>query len=149
MPRGPLYFVQTLADPQGLKSARHAWPLHAFLIRVLFAALQSGFPVVSIAHAGIDNQYPAQIWLKPAVCRMFARYFASDEWWNSSVRRASASRLCIHFFSYASCVAVVQLNLCQYAHVPIGNLEPDHPLFVSDMLFARSLRPVSFLPKAG
>jgi DNA polymerase epsilon subunit 1 len=64
----------------------------------------------------VDNAYPALQWFGPAMKRMMQRYVLTEDWWNDTV------------------------NVCRYAHVPIGNLEPDYPAFIADMFYARALR---------
>lgn len=77
--------------------------------------LRTAMPVVPIAASSFDGQYPALQWLPFAAGRMLHRYAGSFQWWQDSV------------------------DLCRFAHVPVGNLPPDHPAFVADLFYARAL----------
>ena len=62
-----------------------------------------------------DNDYPALGWETPTVRKMIRRSLAVDDWW---------------FY---------QVELARFAHVPIGNIEPDSISFVTDVAFSRHL----------
>lgn len=85
----------------------------------LYAAipsLKTDYPIITVPSHQIDNDYPALQWYQPALKRMFHRYCMMDEWWEE------------------------QINVCRYAHIPIGNLETDVQGFIADMFYARALR---------
>ena len=67
-----------------------------------------------------DNEYPPLGWETPTVRKMIRRFLVVDEWW--------------HY----------QVELSRFAHVPIGNIEPDSINFVTDVAFARHLSAQSY-----
>lgn len=79
-------------------------------------SLKQDFPVVCIASTLVDNQYPEMMWFPHASRRMLERYLQLPQWWQQ------------------------QMSVCNYAHIPIGNLESDYPAQVCDVLYSRALR---------
>jgi DNA polymerase epsilon subunit 1 len=72
-------------------------------------------PVVCMPANLHDNDYPALGWETPIVRKMIRRSLAVDEWWN------------------------YQVELARFAHIPIGNVEPDSISFITDVSYARHL----------
>ena len=106
-------YKQTAAHPTVLLT-QLSCPLSVVLSHI--PSLRSDFPVLSIPHHTADCGYPAFRWLSFAVRHALTRYLTCGEWWTS------------------------QLELCRYAHVPIGNLQVDVPSQLLDLVYARSLR---------
>jgi DNA polymerase epsilon subunit 1 len=73
-------------------------------------------PVVQIPSNDADSNFPTFKWATHACSVAADRFLQSCAWWHE------------------------QVELCNYAHVPIGNLRADRNLFVMDLFFARSLR---------
>jgi len=77
--------------------------------------LKSDFPVVLIPSKDSDNRYPPLQWFQYAAQNMIIRLEGCWSWYEE------------------------QLKFCQYAHVPIGNLESDPVTFACDIFYARAL----------
>ena len=74
------------------------------------------YPIMHIASHARNNQYEPLGWQLPAVQQM------------------------MHSFMEAERIYDAQLELARFAHVPIGNLEGDDTIFVSDVFYGRLLR---------
>ncbi|KAI9339371.1 hypothetical protein BDR26DRAFT_919110 [Obelidium mucronatum] len=73
------------------------------------------FPIICIQSHKKDNSFPALGWQTQATRRMMAHF------------------LNINSFLHE------RIELSRYADIPIGNIENDYPLFLSDVFFARRL----------
>ncbi|KAK2643590.1 hypothetical protein Ddye_025353 [Dipteronia dyeriana] len=80
-------------------------------IRVL-----ADFPCVNIPANARDSQYQVLGWQQNAAKIGMQRCAASSQWFNE------------------------RLALAKYAHVPLGNFEPDWLMFTADVFFSRALR---------
>ena len=76
----------------------------------------SRLPSISIPANESDNNYPALQWEAHASQYLVSREKDSAKWLTR------------------------QLLCARYAHVPVGNMEADHPVFLADIIFARLLR---------
>ncbi|KAH7561208.1 hypothetical protein JRO89_XS10G0191200 [Xanthoceras sorbifolium] len=74
------------------------------------------FPCVNIPANARDSQYQVLGWQQNAAKIGMQRCAASSQWFNE------------------------RLSLARYAHVPLGNFEPDWLLFTADVFFSRALR---------
>ena len=74
------------------------------------------FPLIRIPSHGDDSTFAPFDWQNDVVARALDHYMQHFEWWDQ-------------FTNYA-----------RYAHFPIGNLPADHPVFVTDLFLARTLR---------
>ena len=106
-------YKQTAAHPT-LLLTQLSTPLSQLLSHL--PSLRSDFPLISIPSHTADNQYPAFHWLSFAVRHALLRYLTCSDWLTS------------------------HLELCRYAHLPIGNLHVDVPSQLLDLMYARSLR---------
>ncbi|XP_022730050.1 DNA polymerase epsilon catalytic subunit A-like isoform X3 [Durio zibethinus] len=73
-------------------------------------------PCVSIPSNARDNDYQLLVWQQTAAKMGMQRCAASSQWLSERV------------------------TLSRYAHVPLGNFEPDWLLFTADVFFSRALR---------
>ncbi|KNC54094.1 DNA polymerase [Thecamonas trahens ATCC 50062] len=78
-------------------------------------------PVLTVPANVADSQYEPLGWQAAAVERGLARYFVMHEWWGN------------------------QLPLARYARVPIGSLEEDYALGITDIAVARLLAENNFV----
>ncbi|XP_031270603.1 DNA polymerase epsilon catalytic subunit A-like [Pistacia vera] len=74
------------------------------------------FPCVSIPANARDSQYQVLGWQQNAAKIGMHRCAASAQWFNE------------------------RISLAKYAHVPLGNFEPDWLMFTADVFFSRALR---------
>ncbi|KAK1561085.1 hypothetical protein Q3G72_034282 [Acer saccharum] len=74
------------------------------------------FPCVNIPANARDSQYQVLGWQQNAAKIGMQRCAASSQWFNE------------------------RLALAKYAHVPLGNFEPDWLMFTADVFFSRALR---------
>ncbi|KAK4854956.1 hypothetical protein QYF36_002733 [Acer negundo] len=74
------------------------------------------FPCVNIPANACDSQYQVLGWQQNAAKIGMQRCAASSQWFNE------------------------RLALAKYAHVPLGNFEPDWLMFTADVFFSRALR---------
>ncbi|EDV21734.1 uncharacterized protein TRIADDRAFT_30078 [Trichoplax adhaerens] len=73
------------------------------------------FPVASVSSNDSDNRYPILDWQRHAVRRMIQHHLNIEIWLEN------------------------RLDHARYAHIPLGNMPADVPLFVNDLFFARYL----------
>ena len=106
-------YKQTAAHPT-LLLLQLSTPLSLLLSHM--PSLRSDFPLICIPSHTADNAYPAFHWLSFAVRHALLRYLTCSDWLTS------------------------HLELCRYAHLPIGNLQVDVPSQLLDVMYARSLR---------
>ncbi|KAK8679767.1 hypothetical protein V6N13_145203 [Hibiscus sabdariffa] len=74
------------------------------------------FPCVSIPSNARDNDYQLLVWQQTAAKIGMQRCSASSQWLSE------------------------RISLSRYAHVPLGNFEPDWLLYTADIFYSRALR---------
>ncbi|KAJ4724769.1 DNA polymerase epsilon catalytic subunit [Melia azedarach] len=74
------------------------------------------FPCISIPANARDSQYQVLGWQQNAAKIGMQRCAASSQWFNE------------------------RISLARYAHVPLGNFEPDWLMYTADVFFSRALR---------
>eukprot|EP01117_Protostelium_nocturnum_P018117 TRINITY_DN7510_c0_g1_i3.p1 TRINITY_DN7510_c0_g1~~TRINITY_DN7510_c0_g1_i3.p1 ORF type:complete len:2083 (+),score=451.15 TRINITY_DN7510_c0_g1_i3:185-6433(+) len=93
-----------------LQSARSTFELKDYIPSI------SDFPVITVPFHQQDNRYTPLMWEVPIVNVLMNRFSVLEGWYN------------------------VQLEWSRFGNAPIGNLGQDHPLFFSDLFFARLLK---------
>lgn len=74
------------------------------------------FPVIPMAFNNEDSRYPPLKWIMFCTKRMLQRFMMVDEWFADI------------------------LNYSKYSCIPIGNIEPDYPIYITDLLYSRILK---------